>query len=50
MAQNWKKQKKNQHQSERPFEEGYWVFLRTQHYNKSTIKQKKNKKIAPKFY
>jgi hypothetical protein len=43
MAQNMMKQQANQHRSERQFEEGDWVFLRLQPYNKSTLKQKTNK-------
>jgi hypothetical protein len=50
MAQNRMKQQAYQHQSERQFEEGDWVFLRLQPYKQSTLKQKKNKKLAPKFY
>jgi hypothetical protein len=49
MTQNRMKQQENQHRSERKFEEGDWVFLRLQSYKKYTLKQTKNKKIAPKF-
>jgi hypothetical protein len=48
MVKNMMKQEANQHRSERKFEEGYWVFLRLQPYNKSTLKKKKNHKLAPK--
>jgi hypothetical protein len=50
MARNMMKLQANQHRSERQFEEGNWVFLRLQPYKQSTLKQKKNKKLAPKFY
>jgi hypothetical protein len=50
ITQNKMKQQVYQHQSERQFEEGDWVFLRLQLYKQSTLKHKKNKKLAPKFY
>jgi hypothetical protein len=50
MAQNGMKQQADQHRSERQFEEGDWVFFRLQPYKQSTLKQKKNEKLAPKFY
>ena len=43
------KKKAYQHWSERKFE-GDWIFFRLQTYKQSTLKQKKNKKLAPKFY
>jgi hypothetical protein len=47
---NGMKQQENQNQSKRQFEGGDWVFFRLQYYKQSTLKQKKNQKLAPKFY
>jgi hypothetical protein len=37
MAQKKMKQQEDQHQSERQFEEGDWIFLRQQLYKQSTL-------------
>jgi hypothetical protein len=51
MAQNRMKQQAYQHQSEREFKVGDWVFLRLQPYKKMSLKQQnKDTKLAPKYY
>jgi hypothetical protein len=49
-ACNQMKQLKDQHGSERVFEEGYWLFVRFHLYKKLSLKQKRKNKLAPKFY
>ena len=52
MSKNRMKQQADQHRSERSFEEGDWVFMRLQPYNKqmSIKKLDKDNKLAPKYY
>jgi hypothetical protein len=50
MAQNCMKQQADQGHSEHHFVEGDWVFLRLQHYNKTSLKSQHCEKLAPKFY
>ena len=51
LAQNRMKQQADQHQSERIFDIGDWVFLRLQPYKQMSLKQaKKDNKLSPKYY
>ena len=51
LAQNRMKQQADQHQSERSFDVGDWVFLWLQPYKKMSLKQaKKDNKLSPKYY
>jgi hypothetical protein len=44
------KQQADQHQTEREFEVGEWVFVRLQPYKQLSLKHQGNNKLAPKFY
>jgi hypothetical protein len=50
VARNRMKQQVDQHQTEREFEVGEWVFVRLQPYKQLSIKQQGKNKLAPKFY
>jgi hypothetical protein len=50
MAQNHMKQQADQDRSERQFVEGDEVFLRLQHYKKTSLTVDHCHKMAPKFY
>ena len=49
-AHNRMKQHAYQHRSERTFQEGDRVFLQLQPYKKTSLKEKRCQKLAPKFY